>query len=227
VTNTRYSEDSAAVYRTALTNTALAGTSGKNDIQNYYLSIIQWTSIPFSITSSANAFLNSDVTIRLSVTDPLAPFNVATGLRPGGPLPGGDTTSFNPIYEFDMAGLAATREDVTTAKSALDLITVTPNPYYSYSGYERNQLDNTIYITNLPVTSTATIYTTGGILVRRLERALPDDVGDNAYLSWDLKNAAGVPVASGMYLIHVNAPGLGERTLKFFAILRPTDVDAF
>lgn len=227
VTNTRYSEDSAATYRDLVTNTPLLQVFPRNQVRSYVLSKIQWTSIPLNRANSPSSFLNSDITVRLNVIDPLAPYNVATSTRPGGPIPGGDTTSLNPIYEFDMASLAATREDVATAKSALDLITVTPNPYYSYSGYERNQLDNIVYVTNLPVTSTATVYTTGGILVRRLERALPDDVGDNAYLSWDMKNAAGVPVASGMYLIHVNAPGVGERTLKFFAIIRPTDVDAF
>jgi len=30
-----------------------------------------------------------------------------------------------------------------------------------------------------------------------------------------------------MYIIHVAVPGVGERTLKFFAAMRPTDLNAF
>jgi hypothetical protein len=38
---------------------------------------------------------------------------------------------------------------------------------------------------------------------------------------------AAIPIASGIYIIHVKAPGIGERTLKFFAGMRPTDLNAF
>ncbi len=41
-----------------------------------------------------------------------------------------------------------------------------------------------------------------------------------------MKNQTGLPIASGVYLIHVSAPGVGEKTLKFFCVLRPTDLDA-
>ncbi len=46
-------------------------------------------------------------------------------------------------------------------------------------------------------------------------------------LEWDLKNAKGIPVASGVYLIHVAAEGIGERTLKWFGINRKFDPAAF
>ncbi|MFI5219985.1 MAG: hypothetical protein ACHQNT_10900, partial [Bacteroidia bacterium] len=44
---------------------------------------------------------------------------------------------------------------------------------------------------------------------------------------WDLKNTAGITIGSGIYLIHVEAPGLGERTLKWVGVLRPIDLDSF
>ena len=37
------------------------------------------------------------------------------------------------------------------------------------------------------------------------------------------KNNKGIPVASGIYLIHVKAPGYGERVLKWFGIPRQYD----
>jgi hypothetical protein len=42
-------------------------------------------------------------------------------------------------------------------------------------------------------------------------------------IEWDLKNAAGIPIASGVYLIHVDAPGLGERVVKWFGVNRQFD----
>ena len=63
---------------------------------------------------------------------------------------------------------------------------------------------------------------------------LPDEVQGDLYreqvlpnLEWDLKNAKGIPVASGVYLIHVAAEGIGERTLKWFGINRKFDPAAF
>ena len=45
-------------------------------------------------------------------------------------------------------------------------------------------------------------------------------------VDWDLKNFAGIPIAGGVYLIHVKADGLGERTIKWFGILRPVDLNS-
>jgi hypothetical protein len=42
-------------------------------------------------------------------------------------------------------------------------------------------------------------------------------------LEWDLKNNKAIPVASGVYLIHIQAPGMGERTVKWFGIARQYD----
>jgi hypothetical protein len=46
-------------------------------------------------------------------------------------------------------------------------------------------------------------------------------------IDWDLKNYAGIPIASGIYLIYVKADGVGERILKWFGSLRPVDLNAF
>ena len=42
-------------------------------------------------------------------------------------------------------------------------------------------------------------------------------------IEWDLKNAKGIPIASGVYLIHIDAPGLGERVIKWFGVNRKFD----
>ena len=45
----------------------------------------------------------------------------------------------------------------------------------------------------------------------------------NPDIEWDLKNSKGIPVASGVYLIHVDAGALGERTIKWFGVGRQFD----
>jgi hypothetical protein len=47
------------------------------------------------------------------------------------------------------------------------------------------------------------------------------------YLEWDLKNAYNVPIASGVYIIHIDAGDLGEKIVKWFGALRPVDLNAF
>jgi flagellar hook assembly protein FlgD len=116
----------------------------------------------------------------------------------------------------------ARRGNNETAKSALDLINVVPNPYYAYSGYEKNQLDNRVKITNLPTECTIKIYTTSGVLVRTYEKADP-----STSLDWDMKNQANITISSGIYIIHVNVPNVGEKIVKFFGVMRPIDLDTF
>ena len=97
-----------------------------------------------------------------------------------------------------------------------------PNPYYGFSSYEASQLDNIVKITNLPETCTINIFSTSGTLVRQLRK-------DNSltYVEWDLKNTYNVPIASGVYIIHVDAGELGEKVVKWFGALRPVDLNSF
>ncbi|MBK5284897.1 MAG: hypothetical protein JJE25_05810, partial [Bacteroidia bacterium] len=151
----------------------------------------------------------------------------------------------NPMYTFSTDDLFNDNNNLDAAKSALDLINVVPNPYYAYSGYEGSlsggvvvqpQLDNRIKIVNLPPKCVVSIYTVSGILVRKFSRDVAADNSPGAPISaknfetsqdWDLKNHKGVPIASGLYLIHVEAAGIGERTLKWFGVMRPIDLDSF
>ena len=128
-----------------------------------------------------------------------------------------------PMYNFNLDGLAPTFNDATTAESALDLINVVPNPYYAYSQYESDKLDNRIRITNLPERCDINIYTVNGTLVRTY---IKDDAS-TSFIDWDLKNTFKTPISSGIYIIHVDVPGVGERIVKWFGMMRPVDLDAF
>ena len=142
-----------------------------------------------------------------------------------------------PLYIFNTEAIATAKNNYTRKETDLDLINIVPNPYYAYDDYERNQLDNRIKIVNLPTKCTVTIYDLSGTLIRQfkvdkagitLPRASTDGINTDAKTSidWDLKNFAGIPIAGGVYLIHVKAEDLGERTLKWFGILRPVDLNS-
>ncbi|MBC8315384.1 MAG: T9SS C-terminal target domain-containing protein [Bacteroidetes bacterium] len=142
-----------------------------------------------------------------------------------------------PLYIFNTDAIATSKNNYSKMETDLDLINVVPNPYYAYDDYERNQLDNRIKIVNLPTKCTVTIYDLSGTVIRQfkvdkagitLPRASTAGLNTDAKTSvdWDMKNFAGIPIAGGVYLIHVKADGLGERTLKWFGILRPIDLNS-
>jgi hypothetical protein len=131
------------------------------------------------------------------------------------------TVTYWPAYSFKTEGVATTQYSATKAESDLDQIRAVPNPYYAYTSYENNALDNRVKITNLPQQATITIYNVSGTLVRQLTKDSQD-----TYIDWDLKNFAGIPIAGGIYIIHVNT-NVGEKVLKWFGILRPPDLNTF
>jgi len=133
--------------------------------------------------------------------------------------------NFDPVYEFNTLDLISEDGNNKQAVSALDLINVVPNPYYGYSEYETSQLDNRIKITNLPKESLIRIYTVSGTLIRTIKKS--DDLTS---VDWDLKNDYGIPIASGLYIIHVETTidnVKEQKILKWFGVLRPVDLDTF
>jgi hypothetical protein len=132
--------------------------------------------------------------------------------------------NWNPLYKFSTKNVATVLPSESTLENTvLDIINVVPNPYYAYSKYETNKIDNRIKITNLPEVCTVSIYNLSGTLVRQYQRT-NDPVTS---LDWDLKNHKNVPIAGGVYIIHVDVPDIGQRVLKWFGVMRPIDLDNF
>jgi hypothetical protein len=119
--------------------------------------------------------------------------------------------------------------------AALKKINVVPNPYYAYSAYESTQFSNIVKFTNLPAKCIITIYSLDGRFIRQYKRDEKDvpvkDRNNPALLTtkyapdieWDMKNNKGIPIASGIYLMHINAEGIGETTIKWFNVNRKFD----
>jgi hypothetical protein len=179
-----------------------------------------WVNIPLAAPGYEQEIKDgvppTDVKVRLRVSEPYKKCYAPNDCAPT-PV-NGDL----PMYTFNTADLETHKGDEETAKNALELINVVPNPYYAYSAYETNQLDNRIKVTNLPDQCTVKIFTLSGTLIRTFKKDDP-----KTSLDWDLKNQAGIPVASGLYIIHVEVKGVGEKILKWFGVTRPIDLDSF
>ncbi len=133
-----------------------------------------------------------------------------------------DTSSVNlPSYKFSTEGIY-NNVNKETGKKSVNNINVVPNPYYANSEYETGPIDGKVKITNLPPKATVTIYTLSGTLVRRIKK---DD--ESTYVDWNLKNENNVPVASGLYIIHVDCGDLGEKILKWYGVIRQLDLDTY
>jgi hypothetical protein len=180
-----------------------------------------------TMTNLGQQALSNDVKIRLRVNKPYRQYDTGVQNSPNNNMP---------FYKFNTDNLKPQVGQTEVAKNALSLINVVPNPYYAYSQYEVNQLDNRVKIVNLPPTCVVSIYSPNGTLIRQLKRSVGSNNTDGSNypdknfessLDWDLKNSKGVPIASGVYIIHVAAEGIGERTIKWFGVLRPIDLDTF
>ena len=116
----------------------------------------------------------------------------------------------------------ASQYDKTVASGKLDSIYVVPNPYVVTNVLEQLDLQNPmdrgprkIYFTNLPKECTISIYTVSGDLVETLKHN--SDI-DNSQEHWDLTTKDNFPLAYGVYLYHVDAPGIGEKLGRFAVI---------
>ena len=208
--------------------------SPQRDSAALFFASTAWVNMPF--VNQRFLFDNPidipcDVTVDIDVNSPYGRY-----LSPNGTavrLFDADAQNANyPMYMFeitpDVATLTGQATQNATRKSYQDsilgLISVVPNPYYSYSAYETgSQLETKVRFINIPTGSTISIYTLDGTLVRRLGPTS----GSATTLDWDLHNHNGIPIAGGVYLIHFKVPGIGERVVKWFGTMRKVDLQAF
>jgi hypothetical protein len=113
----------------------------------------------------------------------------------------------------------AVKFDNQKARSALDNVYVVPNPYIAYSASEiaaprsGERDDRRLEFRNLPQKCTIRIYTVTGELVDTIEK---DDTRD--YAVWDLLTFESQQTAYGVYIYHVDAPGIGTKIGRFALI---------
>jgi hypothetical protein len=182
------------------------------------LNDIMWVDIP--LLNLGHQLLECDATVRLRVQKPYDTsygetfLNYANSATSAEDVHSGSTwrnaapvNNNFPMYSFNTNGLAVTTNSESAAQSALSLINIVPNPYYAYSGYETTALDTRVRITNLPPVCTISIFTLSGTLIDVIQKNSPE-----TYTDWTLMNQYNVPIASGLYLVNVVVPDVGEVT---------------
>jgi hypothetical protein len=117
---------------------------------------------------------------------------------------------------FDFT-IRAPHVDAGLAVEELARIAVVPNPYVAAAEWEpQTQITGRgprqVQFIHLPEVCVIRVFTLRGELVREIRHA---GVGGDGAAWWDLKTEAGQEVAYGVYLYHVEAPGIGETTGKF------------
>jgi hypothetical protein len=220
---------------------AQLGTRLRKGVNNFNkrdpLGTITWSSIHLPsatnpLKSIEQGIIPSEAVVKLRVDNA---YNKERKLADIARFRSCDTETSNPSYEFEIKGKQPNALEKPAYAGALANVNVVPNPYYAYSGYETSQFTNIVKITNLPERAIITIYSVDGKFIRKYNREerpakiLSSNPANrnqqvNPDLEWDMKNFQGIPVASGVYLMHIVAPELGEeRTIKWFGINRKFD----
>jgi hypothetical protein len=122
--------------------------------------------------------------------------------------------------DFFQFTLSNSLQDTDLAKEQLDKIAVVPNPYIAASAFEVRtssvgRSERRVAFINLPAKCTIRIYNVRGELVQSFSR---DAASDDGMEFWDLKTRDFQDVAYGVYVFHVEAPGIGTKTGKFALI---------
>ncbi len=128
-----------------------------------------------------------------------------------------------PFYEQDYFQFSTqgAREDREKARNELARIKVVPNPYIAGAAWEPRKVfgagrgERKIDFIHLPQQCTIRIYTLSGRLVKVIEH---DSNLLNGAESWNLVSDDGMDIAYGVYIYHVEAPGIGTHIGKFAVI---------
>lgn len=121
------------------------------------------------------------------------------------------------LFQFTLRPSSINQED---ARDQLKDIAVVPNPYVGASQFEtRTQVsgrgERRIQFINLPQECTITIFTLRGEVVNTLRH---EGVGSDGALFWNMQTVDSQDLAYGVYVYHVNAPGIGEHVGKFAVV---------
>ncbi len=99
---------------------------------------------------------------------------------------------------------------VNKNESMLDAITTVPNPFYLFNDYSKSPGVYVVKFHHLPTLCTISIYNLAGELVKTIEK----NDASTAIADWDVLTDNGLPVASGIYVYVVDAPGYGQKVGK-------------
>jgi len=124
-----------------------------------------------------------------------------------------------PVDEFTFSTKAAS-DNPELAKKDVELINVFPNPYYGYHYRETSPTNHYVTFSHLPANAKIRIFDISGVLVKTIDHSA--DKGQ--FNTWDLQNENNYPVASGIYIVHVDMPDLGKTKILKLAVIQEQQI---
>ncbi len=133
--------------------------------------------------------------------------------------------SSNDVYRFRFDAENIPSINADSAKNQLDDILVIPNPYKVANIFEGEvtstnlQHNRELHFTGIPAPSTLRIFTVSGVMIREIQISESDLTSEygGTYI-WDMLTKDNLEISYGIYLYHIEAPGIGEKVGKFAVI---------
>jgi hypothetical protein len=130
---------------------------------------------------------------------------------------------YKPFLSVDAYGFTIKKSAISPDKAKVNLnnIRVVPNPYIAAETWEpRNTFASgrgprEIHFINLPAKCTIRIYNVSGALVRKIDH---ETSFENGTAIWDVLSDEKFEIAYGIYVYHIEAPGIGKKTGTFAII---------
>lgn len=123
----------------------------------------------------------------------------------------GDVFTMEPNFinlPEDTFMFVASAPVLTSTEDDLDQIKPVPNPFYLFGEYDAGPGNKVIKFHHMPGKATISIYNLAGERVRTIDHE------SGPIASWDALTDQGLPVASGIYIYVVDAPGFGQKIGK-------------
>jgi len=117
--------------------------------------------------------------------------------------------------EFTFSTKAPT-SNTDLAKTDVEKINVFPNPYYGYQYRETSPQSHYVTFSHLPENAKIRIFDISGVLVKTINH----EATSGQFDQWNLQNENNYPVASGIYIVHVDMPDLGTTKILKLAVIQ-------
>jgi hypothetical protein len=111
--------------------------------------------------------------------------------------------------ESDVFTWTAPQPDTVVGANELDAIKAVPNPFYLFGPYDPTVGNYQIKFHHLPMVCSISIYNLAGDFITRIDKN-----DDTPIATWNLQSDNRIPVASGIYIYVVDAPGFGQKIGK-------------
>jgi hypothetical protein len=123
------------------------------------------------------------------------------------------------VDNWTLTAPAAPSYSNAQAVNDVNMINVFPNPYYGFNSRELTRSQKYVTFSHLPAQATIRIFDLAGKQVRVINKNDPSQ-----FSNWDLNNQNSYPVASGVYVVYIDMPGIGATKILKLAVVQEQQI---